>query len=491
MRAVAYCRYSTDNQTENSIMYQISAAEDFCRRNNLELVDVYSDEAKTGTNTNRDGLQRLLADCKTDKFGAVIIYDQSRLSRSVTDWFSLRETLSHANIRLYSCCESLSDDVLDSSAFMSEGVHAIFNQVHVLETRKKSIAGVATKAKRGEFCGGTPPLGYDIVEGQYVINELEASGIRLLFQMYVDGYSYQQIMDKLEAGGYRTKRGNKIGINAIYYLLINERYTGVFTWNRYQYKQMRKRVGKRDNPNYVRIENAVPAIITRETWERAMKRMQSNKRATNKAKREYLLSGLIECGYCGSTYTGFASKNRSSGEETYYYMCGNKNRLKTCHAKNVRADQIESAVYYILKDELLNKQLIERTADVIMNIREQSPDSSTEIKKQIAEKKQGVNNLLKAVERGLNTDAAFPRIDDLQTEIKALEARLAHCQPDGTIDREKLLQKLKADAARIDEDFMQRRAVIREYVNKIIITDDGIEVQCIGDYDITGGATQI
>ena len=65
IKAVSYCRYSTDNQTENSIMYQMSAAEEYCKKHGMVLIDVYSDEAKTGTNTNREGLQRLIKDCDT------------------------------------------------------------------------------------------------------------------------------------------------------------------------------------------------------------------------------------------------------------------------------------------------------------------------------------------------------------------------------------------------------------------------------------------
>ncbi len=381
MRAVAYCRYSTDNQTENSIMYQISAAQEYCQKHNMTLVDVYSDEARSGTNTNRDGLKKLLADCDTDKFVAVVIYDQSRLSRNIVDWFTLRETLHNKHKRLCSCCETLSDDILDSSSFMNEGVHAIFNEVHVLETRKKTIAGVTSKARRAEFCGGIPPLGYDIVDGQYKINEAEAPAVRTMFDMYANGCSYREIMNKIDGMGIKSKRGRKIGINAIYYLLINERYTGTFIWNKYQCKQMRKRIPKKANPNIVRIENAIPPLVSKEIYEKVVKRLEAHKRGTNSAKREYLLSGLIICGYCGGTYTGFASKNRRTGEETYYYMCGTKHRKHTCNAKNIRADEIESAVYYILKNKLLNEKLIEHTADAVISIRNQQPDKGTEIKK--------------------------------------------------------------------------------------------------------------
>ena len=492
MRAVAYCRYSTDNQQENSIMYQINAAQEFCKKHDMELLNIYSDEAQTGTNTNRDGLQRLLNDCDKGLFDAVIIYDQSRLSRSVVDWFSLRETLSQKRIQLFSCTETLSNDILDSSSFLSEGVHAIFNQVHVLETRKKTIAGVTSKAKRAEFCGGTPPLGYDIKDGHYVINEFEAAGIRVMFNMYAQGYSYTDIVIKLDEMGIKSKRGKKIGLNAVYYLLINERYTGVFIWNRYQVKQMRKRITRRDNPNIVRIENAIPPIISKDMWRKVCDRMQSNRKASNRTHREYLLSGLIECGYCGGSYYGFASKNRSSGEETYYYTCGSKRRTRTCTAKNIRADEIEPAIYYILKDKLFNQNLIEKTADTIIAMCNQHPEQSTEIKKEIASRKRAVDNLLRAIEKGLNAEAGYERIDTLQAEIKALELRLQKAEfTAGKIDRDKLIKKLKEDAKRIDGDFISRRSVIREYISKIIITNDAVDIQFVGDYlDNTGGATQ-
>ena len=64
MRAVAYCRYSTDMQTENSIAYQLDNINKLCASKGMALVDVYADEAKTGSNTNRDGLQRLLSDIR-------------------------------------------------------------------------------------------------------------------------------------------------------------------------------------------------------------------------------------------------------------------------------------------------------------------------------------------------------------------------------------------------------------------------------------------
>ncbi len=75
---------------------------------------------------------------------------------------------------------------------------------------------------------------------------------------------------------------------------------------------------------------------------------------------------------------------------------------------------------------------------------------------------------MKAIERGLNTDAAFPRIDKLQLEIKTLQALLP---PAVRPEQSTVTNCLTEDAKRIDGDFKQRRAVIKQYVSKIIITD--------------------
>lgn len=65
----------------------------------------------------------------------------------------------------------------------------------VLQTRQKSIAGVATKAKQGVFLGGTPPLGFDVKDGKYIINEYESGAIRLIFDLYAHNASYDDIID--------------------------------------------------------------------------------------------------------------------------------------------------------------------------------------------------------------------------------------------------------------------------------------------------------
>lgn len=94
--------------------------------------------------------------------------------------------------------------------------------------------------------------------------------------------------------GHKTKTGRAFGKASFNGLLKNEKYIGTFVWNKHIERVMKKWVGRKHNPDIVKIENAIPAIIEIETWERVQMRMKYNKRnSKNKAKRNYLLSGLI------------------------------------------------------------------------------------------------------------------------------------------------------------------------------------------------------
>jgi len=173
------------------------------------------------------------------------------------------------------------------------------------------------------------------VDGKYLINEHEAETVRIVFEEYAAGASYNAIIDKLK--GKPGKFGRPLGKNSLCDILQNERYIGVYTWNKRIMRIMRKYAGGKLNPNCIRLEGIIPPIIDDETWGRVRSRMiQRNRRAENKAKREYLLSGLIECSECGATYVGHCCVNKrkdGSTRETRYYECGNKYRTRSCGAK--------------------------------------------------------------------------------------------------------------------------------------------------------------
>jgi len=221
MRAAAYARYSTDKQTENSIAAQLDGIIKFCQNNKITIAKTFVDEAQSGTNIDRQGFLNLLDGARTAQFEAVVIYDISRGSRDVADWFTFRKEMQRHNISVLSATEKLGD-ISNPNDFLVELISVGLGQHMVLQTRQKSRAGVAQKAKEGVFLGGVPPFGYDVVNQQYVINEYEARGVKLIFDYYTDGCSYDIIIDELANKGFKGKRGKPIGKNSLNAILKND-----------------------------------------------------------------------------------------------------------------------------------------------------------------------------------------------------------------------------------------------------------------------------
>lgn len=417
MEASAYARYSTDKQQKNSIEYQLTEIRKYCDEKGITITATFTDEAESGTNMDRPGFQAMVAAARRGEFEAVVIYDVTRGSRDVGDWFQFRKQMMLLGVKVISATQPLGD-LTNSNDFLLELLSVGMGQREVLETRQKSIDGVAVRAKQGVFLGGYPPLGYDVVNGKYVINPSEARTVRTIFKLYGEGKSYDAILEAVS--GTYGKRGRPLGKNSLHSILTNERYIGVYTWNKRKMKLFRQWAGGGLNPNCVRIEGIIPEIIDKNTWERVQKRMSDNKRnASNKAKRTYLLSGLIECEECGATYVGHTSTN-AKGHETRYYVCGNKYRTHTCRAKNINAGEIESFVLDGLKRYFLELDFeaeAQKIADMVNN---SSPDLKEE-RAELAGIEAKLQNGLRAILNGFDN---FPELQDEMDKLRVRKREL-------------------------------------------------------------------
>ena len=471
MKAAAYAQYSTYNQTDNSIAYQMAKIYEYCARNDITVSPShsYADEALSGTNTeDRVEFLKMLGAASNKEFEAVIIYDITRGSRDVGDWFNFRKTMSKLNIKVIAVEDKLGD-ILNPNDFLVELINVGIGQHAVLTTRQKSMDGVAVKAKDGVFLGGYAPLGYDVVNQEYVINESEAATIRIIFNMYAAGESYRAILERIK--GAKGKRGKPLGGNSLNSILKNERYIGIYSWNKRHIKKMREWAGGGLNPNGVRIENKIPAIIDLETWERVQRRMNENtKKATNKAKREYLLTGLIECGCCGATYVGHTSTNKK-GYEYKAYICGNKYRTRTCKAKNGNANILEEFVIMNLL-EYFGTMDFEAEAQKIADMVNAASADLTNEKKELAE-------LTRKIANGLKVLVDMPDFEEMKEEVDAMRVRkneladiiARNSVNNQKLDKNKLVEFFKESAASMDDNHI--KTTVKEHVTNIIAHADG------------------
>lgn len=475
MKAAAYARYSTYRQTENSIAYQLEKIQQYCKDNDISISAYYTDEAQSGTNIDRDGFRNLVSAARRNEFDAVVIYDISRGSRDVGDWFNFRKEMMHLGIRIISATQTLGD-ITNPNDFLTELISVGLGQHAVLDTRKKSIDGVAVRAKEGVFLGGTPPLGYDIVDQQYVINPTEAQHVKTIFQMYAAGKSYNTILAALD--GARGKKGKPLGKNSLNSILKNERYIGVYTWNKRHVKFMRNWAGGRPNADCVRLEGRTPRIIDNETWERVQTRMKDNaRRASNKAKREYLLSGKIKCEKCGATYIGHTSTNKKGYEHTRY-ICGNKYRTRSCDAKNISADEIEVFVNYQVQEYLLDMDFKAVAKEIADRFNSAVPDCSKE-KAEVRKLTEQINNGMRAILSGLD----FPELEDELTRLRCRKSELediikAASNGKKTIEAAKVEKMLNEFVDMWDSG--RKKEVIQMMIPEIYAHEDGTFTVNIG-----------
>lgn len=476
MKAAEYARYSTDRQTENSIAYQFKEIRKYCQAHDIEIVASFQDEGASGTNADRRGFQDMIRAAQAGRFDCVVIYDVTRGSRDVGDWFSFRKAMMYLGVSVISATGQRLGDLTNGQDFLLELLTVGMGQAEVLGTRQKSIDGVAVKAQTGAFLGGVPPLGYDVQAGQYIVNHAEAAIVRQIFALYADGRSYDYIVRQLQ--GVTGKRGRPLGKNSLNAILRNERYVGVYTWNKKKCKLFRKWAGGGLNPKVVRLEGAIPAIIDMDTWEKVQKRMDNNKRnAANKARHQYLLSGLIECEACGSSYVGHASTSKK-GYVTRYYCCGEKYRTHTCTAKNINADEIETFVVQHLKAYLASLDFTETAQYIADQINGATPDLTAE-KAELRQISVKIKNGVQAVLAGLDVPELKEELDRLRvrkTELEDVIAARSSDRPE--VDPAAIAAMLKASVEDWNDENLPR--IIRQNIVKIWAHADGTFTVCAG-----------
>ncbi len=79
--AVIYARYSSENQTEQSIDGQLRVCKEYAQRNGILILDTYIDRAMTGTNDNRPDFQCMIKDSARKEWNYILVYKLDRFSR--------------------------------------------------------------------------------------------------------------------------------------------------------------------------------------------------------------------------------------------------------------------------------------------------------------------------------------------------------------------------------------------------------------------------
>ncbi len=289
-RVAAYVRVSTDDDEQTS-SYELQKnyyTEYIKAQPGWEFVGIYDDEGINGTSLeHRKGMQQLIEDCKAGKIDLVLTKSIARFARNIVDCLSVIETLKNLDPPVGVKFEADNIYTLDSNGRM---ILTILASVAEEESHSKSIImnwSIDRRFSRGLFL--TPALlGYDQDEdGNLVVNESEAQTVRVIYYLYLNGFSYTEIAELLTEYGRKTKLGNtEWNPGTIVGVIANERHCGdvlvrkTFTPNFLTHKSKKN---NNDRTQY-RQRDHHEAIVSREVYN-AANHLRASRNYTKKIGR--------------------------------------------------------------------------------------------------------------------------------------------------------------------------------------------------------------
>lgn len=363
-------REDGDKEESSSITNQRAILKRYIEENeDFVLVDEYVDDGWTGTNFNRPGFQKLLADLKAKKVDTVITKDLSRLGRDYIDTgYYVQKFFPENNIRYIAILDNI-DTMEDAGMNDIAPFKSIINDMYVKDISKKIKSALKERKTAGNFLATTAPYGYmKNPENKYqlVINEVEAEIVRRVFSLYLEGNGLTKISQILTDEGVpvpgasrnigktrKTKLYNCWKQTTISRMLKNPVYIGnleQFKRKNINYKsKVRITVPKEDR---IICENTHEAIIDKKTFYRVQEIINGNA-SFKGTKHDYLFKGLLYCAECGAklylTYSNYAYKKY--GEYRYTTICyTHSKQYRHCTRHSNKIDILEKLLINNIKD---------------------------------------------------------------------------------------------------------------------------------------------
>ena len=358
----------------NSVINQGRLLDDYYNRHidEFESAEKYIDDGCTGTDTDREDFQRLLADIYAKKINCVIVKDLSRLSRNYTDAGTLIENLFvQMNVRFISLAESVdSYKNPDSVSNIIVPITNVMNDQYCYQTSKKIRQVFDYKKRNGEFIGSYAPYGYikdPNDKHALLVDEEAAEVVKQIFSMFVSGMTVRAIVNHLNDHGvmcpslYKQSQGLKYhcpngqmrpmwSTITVSSMLKNPVYVGDMAQGRNRVKSYKiHKLEPVPEEQWIVVQNTHEPIIDRETFAKAKDLLKRDTRTAPKQKQLYLFSGFLRCADCGRAMSRIASKDLY-----VYYQCGTYKSLskKACTMHSIKSTKLEAATLYAIQQQV-------------------------------------------------------------------------------------------------------------------------------------------
>ena len=400
--AGVYIRVSTEDQAREgfSLGEQEEKLLALCKFKDLEVYKVYKDAGISAKDMeHRPQFQEMLKDMKDGKINYIVAYKLDRITRSVRDLEELISVLEQYNCFLL--CDR--DDVNTSTANGRFFVRmlTVLSQLEIEIVSERTKFGLNGAIKSGHI-PGQRPFGYKSADDKkMIIDNATRPYVEKIFDLYLEGKSFQQIANYFEENNIYPKK--KWKDTTIQKIIDNKIYMG-------DYEQY-KRIGKQENLEPITYMNVVEPIISRAKWEECQRQKERNQR-TYTRDRIYTFFQRLKCPNCSRI---MKCKGSGGTKRKYmYYTC------EHCHI-NFNENHVELLLKDFIYDLLEYDMAVKKFFLPVLEDKSSNIDTST-IDKEIRELQKQRDRIKQAYIKGI------VEIDDFKEDYKLIEDKLANLE---------------------------------------------------------------
>ena len=477
--AALYARVSSDRQdVDLSVSAQLRALRDYANRNGYIVAREYVDEAESGRVADRPEFRKMLDEAGRPNapFNEILVWKFSRFTRKREHAVAFKSMLRRRGIRVVSITEHADDS---PTGKLMEAIIESVDEFYSENLAQEVMRGTREAASRGFWVTPHAPYGYKrvhVADGpkkrpKLALDPPADAIVRRMYLLAGQGKSTLDIAKILNQEGIASPKGKKWLKTTIYRTLTNEVYTGTLLWG----------VTAKDKLPPIRVENAFPAIVSREEYDRVARVMQGNapdKQHPQRTASPYLLSGLAKCAECGKALIGQEAK---SGQYAYYVCHSLLKRGKgTCDTPRLSARRFERTIIDQIRVNVLTesnmKTLVELVNEELDEVFQEQKERLEAMEEELLELRRRMDRLWYAVETtDLEINDIIPRLREHQErqeklELAAEEARAALAnRPVRLGDAKITAYALEMGEFLMESELTETKAFIRSFVKEIAV----------------------
>ncbi len=485
--AALYARVSSDRQdVDLSVAAQLRALRDYAEKNGYLAVREYVDEAESGRIADRPQFRKMLDEASKQEapFREILVWKFSRFTRKREHAVAFKSMLRRKGVRVVSITEHADDT---PTGKLMEAIIESVDEFYSENLAQEVTRGMREAASRGFWMTTNAPYGYQRVYVQdgakkrprLELNPPHDAVVRRIFDLTLQGRTSLDILKTFNAEGIPSPSGKQWRKTTVHKVLTNEAYTGTLVWGQ----------KARDGQEPVRVEDAFPAIVSADDFDRARRLLEARApRVTHprRAASPYLLSGLAKCETCNKALTAAEAK---SGRYTYY-VCQSllKQGSGTCDTPRLNAKSFEHIIISNIRDNILTEsnvrdlvKLVDEEMDGLA--REQRQNLET-IEAELEEVKRKLDRIWHFVEStDLDMADASERILEHrhrreQLEAAAEEARAVLSQRRELLDSADVIAAFAKDMSEFlkASELTETKAFVRSFVKEVLVRPGGATI---------------